>query len=542
MLGLQMCASEPNLESNIFRGEGKYRVSSPRQLHRRSLGSARRGSPLSGAGGPPKPSAWLLLRPGAGAPGTLVGPSPPAAVQASVAQSPPGKRSQRTRRSRVPSSTRRKPLGARASAGKTIALRGGRRVRGLRIQAWSPPLRGPRRQERAGRRSGAVAGGGQTTPPPSCPRASEPAAPPSRLLTLNILVRAECGERAENIPPRGRGEHLSPPPPPPPPLCAGAPAGRRPRLQRPVPPHRTGGHGEGGGLGTTSSVVTGAQSYTPSEKNASHISGKKKGRGGDSPVCVNAASRPIAGRPFKGLPVRPNEESLHLHAAARGQAAAGRECRGAPGLPRPGLREGRSEPPRPGLRGAGRQQHRGTVRRGSAEPAWGAGSPGTVVGAHSFCQPMLPSEHAARSLVPSGNSPSSPALPPRLGAVRPRASAGGRRRPPSAPASVSHLPRAEAPRGRCGATAGAGVLAAQLGGAERFPPRRGAAPGEDTERLRCRRPPGPQGALPQQEWGRVPAGRARGGPVPSGCGRPVTALCAARPGRDRPVLTGHRDS
>lgn len=238
-------------------------------------------------------------------------------------------------------------------------------------------------------------------------------------------------------------------------------------------------------------------------------------------MCVNAAARPIAGRPFKGLPLRPNEESPHLHAAARGQAAAGRECRGAPGPPRPGLREGRSEPPRPGLRGAGRPQCRGThsagapVGRGSAKPVWGAGSLGTVVGARSFCQPVLPGEHAARSLALSGDSSSSPALPPRLGAVRPRASAGERRRLPSAPASVSHLPCAEAPRGRCGATAGAGVLAAQLGGAERFPPRRGAAPGRARSCSACRRcrpaRPGPQGALHLQEWGRVPA---RGGPAP----------------------------
>lgn len=209
---------------------GKRRVSFPRQLRRRPLGSARLSSPEPAeGGGPPKASARLLLRPGAKTHGVLGGASPPA-VQVSVTQSPPEKRSQRTRRSRVPSSTRRKPLGAQAVAGRTIALRGGRRVQGLRIRAWSPPLRGPRWQERAGRRSGAVAGGGQTAPPPSCPRASEPAAPPSRLLTPNILVRAECGERAENIPPRRRGEHLSPSSPPPPPLCAGAPAGRRPRL------------------------------------------------------------------------------------------------------------------------------------------------------------------------------------------------------------------------------------------------------------------------------------------------------------------------
>lgn len=263
-------------------------------------------------------------------------------------------------------------------------------------------------------------------------------------------------------------------------------------------------------------------------------------------MCVNAAARPIAGRPFKGLPVRPNEESPHLHAAARGQAAAGRECRGAPGPPRPGLREGRSEPPRPGLRGAGRSQCRGTggsrlrgARLGCRQPRHG----GRSLGARSFCRPVLPSEHAARSLALSGDSSSSPALPPRLGAVRPRASARERRRLPSAPASVSHLPCAEAPRGRCGATAGAGVLAAQLGGAERFPPRRGAAPGRARSCSACRRcrpaRPGPQGALHQQEWGRVPA---RGGPAPGGCGRAGHRGPGCAADRPRPLRKGHRDS
>lgn len=378
-----------------------------------------------------------------------------------------------------------------------------------------------------------MAGGGQTARPPSCSRASEPAAPPSRLLTLNILVRTECGERAENIPPRRRGEHLSPPSPPPPPLCAGAPAGRRPRLQRPVPPHRTGGHGEGEGLGTTCSVVTCAQSYTASERNALHIRGKK-GRGGRFSVCVNAAARPIAGRPFKGLPVRPNEESPHLHAAARGQAAAGRECRGAPGLPRPGLREGRSEPPRPELRGGGAPtapRHGGPLLRGARlgrrEPRHGvrsslvlsAGAPQRARGA------LL---HPKRQfLFLPGAAPS----PRRSSASCQR---GGRRRLPSAPASVSHLPCAEAPRGRCGATAGAGVLAAQVGGAQRFPPRRGAAPGEGTELLHFP-------ALP-------PPARPAGGAASTGMGaRPVRPGTAVRalplPGpRLRPLLRGHRDS
>ncbi|XP_041261452.1 nascent polypeptide-associated complex subunit alpha, muscle-specific form-like [Onychostruthus taczanowskii] len=143
-------------------------------------------------------------------------------------------------------------------------------------------------------------------------------------------------------------------------------------------------------------------------------------------------------------------------------------------------------------------------------PAWWS-QPAHVA---SRCSPVS----TRRTPSPSAAiSPPPPALPPRLGAVRPRASAGERRRLPSAPASVSHLPCAEAPRGRCGATAGAGVLAAQLGGAERFPPRRGAAPGEGAELLRCPAllpPPAPQGALHQQEWGRVPSQRARGVPVP----------------------------
>lgn len=251
MLGLQICASEPNLESNIFRGwggNGEFPAAAPPASSR--LSAALLSPEPAEGGGPPKASARLLLRPGAGTQRSPWG-SPPAAVQTSVAQSPPEKRSQRTRRSRVRSSTRRKPLGAQAGAGRTRTLRGGRQVPGLRVRAWSPPLQGPRRQERAGRRSGAVAVGGQTAPPPSCPRASEPAAPPSRLLTPNILVRAECGERDQDIPPRGRGggEHLSPPPPPPPPLCAGAPAGRRPRLQRPcpAPPHGRARGGRGAG-------------------------------------------------------------------------------------------------------------------------------------------------------------------------------------------------------------------------------------------------------------------------------------------------------
>lgn len=50
MLGLQMCASEPNLESNIFRGGEKNVELVPRGSSAGVL-SARRGSPLSGAGG-----------------------------------------------------------------------------------------------------------------------------------------------------------------------------------------------------------------------------------------------------------------------------------------------------------------------------------------------------------------------------------------------------------------------------------------------------------------------------------------------------------
>lgn len=237
-------------KQHLPRGGGKRRVSSPRQLRRRPLGSARLSSLRSRrrAAGRRK----LLRSSFFGRerdPRSPWGPSPPAVVQVSVAQSPPEKRNQRTRRSRVSSSTGRKPLGAQAGTGRTIALRGGRQVRGLRLRAWSPPLQGPRWQERAGRRSGAVAGGGQTAPPPSCPRASEPAAPPSRLLTPNILVRAECGERAENIPPRGRGETPLPAVP-----AAPSPLRRSPRgaaavtaAPHPAPPHgRTrGGRGAG---------------------------------------------------------------------------------------------------------------------------------------------------------------------------------------------------------------------------------------------------------------------------------------------------------
>lgn len=251
MLGLQMCASEPNLESNIFRG-GEENVELVPRGSSAGVLSARRGSPLSGAGGGRRADESFCAAPSSAGSGThevLGGLSPPAVVQVSVAQSPPEKRNQRTRRSRVSSSTGRKPLGAQAGTGRTIALRGGRQVRGLRLRAWSPPLRGPRWQERAGRRSGAVAGGGQTAPPPSCPRASEPAAPPSRLLTPNILVRAECGERAENIPPRGRGETPLPAVP-----AAPSPLRRSPRgaaavtaAPYPAPPHgRTrGGRGAG---------------------------------------------------------------------------------------------------------------------------------------------------------------------------------------------------------------------------------------------------------------------------------------------------------
>lgn len=149
----------------------------------------------------------------------------------------------------------------------------------------------------------------------ACPRASEPAAPPSRLLTPNILVRAQRSERAEDIPPRGRGKHLSLPLQRPPPLRAGTPLMRRLRLQPLVPPHPADGWGQSGRLRNYLFVVTGAQSYTVSAERITHYrQGKKKREkkagGEDSRICVSISARPIAGRLFKGLLARPMRRGL----------------------------------------------------------------------------------------------------------------------------------------------------------------------------------------------------------------------------------------
>lgn len=121
---------------------------------------------------------------------------------------------------------------------------------GLRSRAWIPPLRGPPR--RGAGWAPQWSRGGRRIHRRACPRASEPPAPPRRLLTPNILVRAERAERTEDIPPRGRREGgntsllrstaLSPSPSAPGrPRCGGR------DCSLPSRPHRAGGGGRAGG-------------------------------------------------------------------------------------------------------------------------------------------------------------------------------------------------------------------------------------------------------------------------------------------------------